>query len=307
MIFQWENEQTQAVMLRTFLKEQGVSKKLLAKVKFQGGKILVGGREVTVRYLLAPGETVEVQMPAEPPHAYLPPDDTPLAILYEDEHFLAVNKPPLVPSIPSQYHLTRTMANRVRFHLEQIQAKDLVVHVVMRLDRDTSGVILFAKHRFAHALLDTQLRAHQIYKEYRAFAGGNVARLAAHEVIDRPIARKKDSIMARCVDPAGKRAVTEYWLLARNETFAEMRVVLHTGRTHQIRVHFADLMCPLVGDDLYGGDHEFLERQALHCAKLKFYHPFLHKEICIEAPLPEELARFKANQMKSGEKIDGRS
>ncbi|MEQ7215183.1 RluA family pseudouridine synthase [Enterococcus asini] len=276
MRFEYHYQGLEPKLLRSFLKEQGISKGLLAKVKFQGGQILVNEEERTVRFSLNPGDRVSFVIPDEKEHETMLATPGPVDIVYEDEHVLVVNKPAGIASIPAQYHPQGTLANRVKAYYQDQGYVDQVIHIVTRLDRDTSGLMVFAKHGFAHAKLDKQLRAHKFLKKYQALVGGNVGRLKEHELIDRPISRERNSLMRRQVDPAGQVAQTEYWLDYRSvpEALALVDIRLHTGRTHQIRVHFADLGCPLLGDDMYGGDTTRIQRQALHCYELAFVHPF---------------------------------
>lgn len=299
MEFTWNYEQPEEKIVRRFLKEQGISKSLLAKIKFQGGQILVNGREENVLFSLKVHDKVTVVVPDEGEHETLLLDPTPIDIVYEDEHLLVVNKPSGVASIPAQYHPNGTMANRVKAYYKQQGYKNQVVHIVTRLDRDTTGLMLFAKHGFAHSKLDVQLRQKRLIKRYQALVSGDVIELEEHGNIDLPIARDLTSLMKRKVDSEGRQALTEYWVKQRNAEQALLDIQLHTGRTHQIRVHFAALGCPLLGDDLYGGQMDAgVERQALHCYALRFVHPFTNQPLNFEIPLAEDmtkiLARMKA-------------
>ena len=152
--------------------------------------------------------------------------------------------------------------------------------------------MMFAKHRVVHAWMDQALREKTIQKKYLALVHDN-STLEAHGFIDAPIGRHEGSIINRCVSEDGKPSLTEYW---KKETLvgAELvEILLHTGRTHQIRVHFSWIGAPLVGDDLYGGvKDELLDRQALHCHSLTFIHPMTKKELIIEAPLPKDMRQW---------------
>lgn len=290
MKFTWTYEKDHPQQVKYFLKEQGVSKGLLAKIKFQGGLIQVNDHEQNVLYQLKARDIVQITIPDEGEHITLLTDEQPIVIIYEDDHFLVVNKPAGIPSIPAQYHPNGTMANRVKAYYKEQDYVNQVIHVVTRLDRDTSGVMLFAKHGFAHALLDQQLRAKQVEKRYQALVGGAVADLKVHGLIDLPIARDLSSLLKRKILSEGRHAETEYWLQERTEQTAFVDIQLHTGRTHQIRVHFEAIGCPLLGDELYGGDmDQGMERQALHCRYLSFQHPFTQEALVFEAPLPEDM------------------
>lgn len=290
MKFYWTYTQENPMQIKSFLAKQGISKKMLAKIKFQGGKITVNLQEKNVRYELQLGDQLEISLPKEEPHELLQVDNYPLSIVFEDEHLLIVNKPAGVPSIPAQYHPNGTMANRVKHYLQSQNYENQVVHTVTRLDKDTSGLMLFAKHGFAHAKLDQQLQKKQLIKKYTALVSGKHHELPLHGVISQPIARQEGSIMKRTINPEGKYAKTEFWVKRQLTEASLVDIQLHTGRTHQIRVHFESLGCPLLGDDLYGGDSSHLiDRQALHCQELIFMHPFTGKELHFTAPLPKDM------------------
>ena len=291
MQFQYIYEKTAGQQLKYFLKEQGISKGLLAKIKFQGGQIAVNGQIENVLYQLKAQDVVQITIPDEGEHETVLLDETPIDIVYEDAHLLVINKPANVASIPAQYHPNGTMANRVKAYYKRQNYANQVIHVVTRLDRDTSGLMVFAKHGFAHAKLDVQLRNKQFVKRYQALVTGNIAQLQNHALIDLPIARDYDSLLKRKIDDSGKQAKTEYWLEKRNQELALVDIQLHTGRTHQIRVHFAAIGCPLRGDELYGGlVDETMNRQALHCYELQFTHPFTQEALHFTQALPQDMA-----------------
>ena len=291
MQFQYIYEKSAGQQLKYFLKEQGISKGLLAKIKFQGGEIAVNGQIENVLYQLKAQDVVQITIPDEGEHETVLLDETPIDIVYEDAHILVVNKPANVASIPAQYHPNGTMANRVKAYYKRQNYANQVIHVVTRLDRDTSGLMVFAKHGFAHAKLDVQLRNKQFVKRYQALVTGEIAQLQNHALIDLPIARDYDSLLKRKIDDSGKQAKTEYWLEKQNQELALVDIQLHTGRTHQIRVHFAAIGCPLRGDELYGGlVDETMNRQALHCYELQFTHPFTQEALHFTQALPKDMA-----------------
>ncbi|NQG97534.1 RluA family pseudouridine synthase [Streptococcus suis] len=278
----------QHVKIKVFLKKHGVSKSLLAKIKYTGGLILVNGREEKATYLLDIGDKVTIDIPAEEDvTGQLEPIDFPLDILYEDENFLAINKPVGYASIPSSIH-SSTIANFVKGYLVKQNYENKQVHIVTRLDRDTSGIMLFAKHGYAHARLDKQLQAKTILKRYFALVQGSGQLDAVGEII-APIGRPTDSIITRCVTKDGKYAHTSYRVVQSWGDVHLVDIQLHTGRTHQIRVHFSHIGFPLLGDDLYGGSLELgIERQALHCHNLAFDNPFTAERIDLESILPDD-------------------
>ena len=275
------------VKVKTFLKKHQISKGLLAKIKFCGGQILVNGVEQNAIYLLDIGDKVSIDIPSEIGYEGLEAIDRDLDILYEDDHFLVINKPHGVASIPSVLH-SNTIANFVKGYYVRQNYENQLVHIVTRLDKDTSGIMLFAKHGYAHARLDKQLQAKTIQKRYYALVKGE-GRLEDEGDIIAPIARDEDWIITRRVAKGGKYAHTSYRVVQQFGDTYLVDIQLHTGRTHQIRVHFSHIGFPLLGDDLYGGAmEEGIDRQALHCHSLVFYHPFLEKELRIECSLPDD-------------------
>lgn len=298
MIFNWQYKETESIQVKTFLKQQGVSKGLLAQVKFHGGKIEVNKIEEKAIYYLSFNDEVQITVPDDEGTPRIEASDLPIDIVFEDEHFLIVHKPAGVASIPSNVHLKDTMANRVKGYFKRKEYPNKVIHIVTRLDRDTSGLMFFAKHRYAHALIDEELRNKQVIKKYTAIIPGHLEK--QHGCIDAPIARTSDSIITRRVHESGKSALTEYWV---KEEFAENSIVdiqLHTGRTHQIRVHFSSIGFPLMGDSLYGGKEDAcVQRQALHCRELTFYHPFLKEKIVLTADYPKDFQIWKSQQVQS--------
>ncbi|MGX6978091.1 RluA family pseudouridine synthase [Vagococcus elongatus] len=293
MEFTWKYSAGEPTLLRTFLRDKGISRGLLAKIKFQGGLLRVNGKVENVLYTLTADDIVSVMIPDEVGHDSLVGEAVPLSIVFEDEHLLVVNKPSGVPSIPAQYHPRGTMANRVKGYYQGKNYADQVVHIVTRLDKDTTGLMLFAKHGYAHALMDKQLRKRTLIKKYQALVSGRQEALQKHGVIECPILRDETSLIKRKTGAEGVEAMTEYWLSEEFKEYALVTIQLHTGRTHQIRVHFAALGCPLVGDDLYGGNMALgLSRQALHCSELKFTHPFTGESLHLKQELPPDLNQF---------------
>ncbi|MBR5227706.1 MAG: RluA family pseudouridine synthase [Clostridia bacterium] len=216
-----------------------------------------------------------------------------LDILYEDEYLLAVNKPSNMPVHPSCNNYDNTLSNIVAPYL----AKQNVfgIHIVTRLDKDTSGVCIFAKHPYIQELFNLKKKDLNIKKEYLCVVKGIIKN--QHEIIEQPIKRKENSIILREVNNEGQYAKTEYFVekLNKKDNFSILKVLLHTGRTHQIRVHMSYIGHPLLGDDLYEKETEkenilkLIQRQALHCNKIKFTHPITGNKICIISNLPQDI------------------
>lgn len=278
----------QAVKVKTFLKQQEISKSLLAKIKFKGGNIFVNGTPQNAIYQLSVGDTVTIDIPSEADETgSLLPVEHELEIVYEDDHFLVINKPFGYASIPSVLH-SSTMANFVKGYYLRKEYENRQVHIVTRLDKDTSGLMLFAKHGYAHARLDRQLQTKMVQKRYFALVHGSGILEPTGDII-APIGRPQDSIITRCVTKDGKYAHTSYEVIASFNDVHLVDIRLHTGRTHQIRVHFAYIGFPLLGDDLYGGNMDFgITRQALHCHHLSFVNPFIEERLILQSSLPAD-------------------
>ncbi|WP_270654072.1 RluA family pseudouridine synthase [Streptococcus gordonii] len=275
------------VKVKTFLKKHDVSKGLLAKIKYRGGGILVNDEPQNAIYLLDIGDKVTIDIPKEEGFESLDAISRKLEVVFEDDHFLILDKPAGVASIPSVNH-SNTMANYVKAYFIDSGYENHQVHIVTRLDKDTSGLMLFAKHGYAHARLDKQLQKRAIEKRYLALVKGDGLLEKEGEII-APIARDEDSIITRRVAKGGKYAHTSYKVIEQFGNIYLVDIHLHTGRTHQIRVHFSHIGFPLLGDDLYGGSlSEGISRQALHCHTLKFYNPFSGEEIGRASPLPTD-------------------
>ncbi|MGM7636171.1 RluA family pseudouridine synthase [Bacillus sp. Hm123] len=276
-------------LLRDFLASKKISKRALTDIKYNGGQILVNDQEENVRYRIEVGDRIELIFPRETPSDGIKGESIPLSIVFEDEYVLVVAKPAGMNTIPSREHLTGSLANALIGYYEQRRI-EATVHIVTRLDRDTSGLVLVAKHRHIHHLLSDMQKKRLISRSYTALASGLFADTVG--VIEQPIGRKETSIIEREVRADGQYAYTRYEVLTQYETFAQVRLKLETGRTHQIRVHLSYIGHPLLGDDLYGGSIEEIDRQALHCSDLAFRHPVTEEELKFYLPLAADLQRL---------------
>lgn len=286
------NATQDGILLKTLLKQHGISKNLLAKIKFDGGDLGVNGVKQNAIYSVSEGEVISIHVPAETATVTLKQQEMPLTIVYEDDHFLVLDKPAGVASVTGVNYPDSTMSNYVAGYLKAQDYENQKVHVVTRLDKDTSGLMLFAKHGYAHSLLDKMLQKKSVTKRYFALVHTS-EKLEQSAEIQLPIGRKEGSIIERAVvdveHPTAKFAHTSYEIVRSQPHFTLVDIQLHTGRTHQIRVHFAHLGAPLLGDDLYGGKRDKMSRQALHCHFLSFKHPFTDEMIVLESSLPRDM------------------
>ncbi|UNL85675.1 RluA family pseudouridine synthase [Priestia koreensis] len=279
-------KEAEGQLLREFLKEHNISKTALTDIKFNGGSIKVNNQEMNVRYRLNEQDLLQVSFPPEVASDNVKPEAIPLHIVYEDGYLLVINKQAGMASIPSRQHLSGTLSNALLYYYQETGISS-TIHLVNRLDRDTSGLLIVAKHRYVHYLFSKAHETKMIRRTYRAIVHGCIQ--SVEGTIDAPIARSEDSIITRTVADHGQRSITHYSVVEQCSDYSYISIQLETGRTHQIRVHFSHLNHPLLGDDLYGGNREWIARQALHSYEVTFYHPIFHKELCFTAPLPHDM------------------
>lgn len=259
--------------IRDYLKRRlGLSTALIAQVKYDN--VVLNGEVVYMRATVKNGDIIEITLPSEDSEN-IEPMDIPLDIVYEDEHVIAVNKPRNMPVHPSRGNHLPTVANAVRAYV----GHPFVFRAINRLDRDTSGIVLIAKDRLSGAKLYQAMKDRKFGKTYLALVDGTPKE--SHGVINAPIAREVEGGMKRVVRDDGKEAITEYEVIESEGNTSKIKVTLHTGRTHQIRVHMAHIGHPLVNDFLYGTRGE--DTYYLHCNSLSFPHPFKDEVITVVA------------------------
>ncbi|MBP3494416.1 MAG: RluA family pseudouridine synthase [Oscillospiraceae bacterium] len=262
-----------------------ISTTLRKQLRRREGAILLNDAPVTVAQRVRCGDLLRVDVSDEAGSAdAILPVDAPLSVLWEDEHLLAIDKSAGIAVHPAA--LTEesvTVAGAVAHYLGSS-----AFHAVNRLDRGTTGVMLIAKNGYMHARCMDLLHTAALQREYRAVCDGIPSPAAGS--ITLPIGRDTDSLLRRCIDPSGQPAQTEYEVLQLCGERALLRLLPHTGRTHQLRVHMAAIGCPLTGDWLYGTeDRELIARPALHSHILRFTHPLTGEAVTVTAPLPQDM------------------
>lgn len=282
----WQKEDTSQQTLKSFLRKQGVSQRLYGKLKKGYGQVLVDGQKTKLAFLLDRPVAVTLELPADAAEENVAISHAPIEVIYEDEFWLVVNKPAGLTSVPGPSNSTDTLVNRVKGYLIEQNSAVKAPRIIMRLDRYTSGLVLFAKHSFAQAQIADQVESHRMDKRYFALVQGQIAR--EHGFIEGPIARVADDVKYQ-IAPDGRFAKSEYWLEKSDAELSLVQVKLHTGRTHQIRVHFSENGHPLLGDKLYGGERTLIARQALHAGKLGFADPFTKKYLEFSCPIPPDM------------------
>ncbi|MCI8652886.1 MAG: RluA family pseudouridine synthase [Angelakisella sp.] len=259
------------------LRREGFSSRMLTALRKLPRGLLLEGEHIRTVDPLSPGQVLEVNLPEE--EKRIPPCEIPVPILYEDEDVILYNKPAGMPCHQSGGHIYGTLSSVYAAHC----AKTGTVtpfRAINRLDKDTTGAVVAAKNQFAAGKLWKAVR-----KRYFALVEGALPFPAG--LIDLPILRERPLEMRRVVDPEGQEAKTEFHLLAQGDGVSLVGLVLHTGRTHQIRVHFSHLGLPLAGDLFYGGQEEpGLSHQALHCGQVTFPHVITGEQVTVAAPFP---------------------
>lgn len=267
---------------------QGISRKVVIALKNIPEGILKNGCHARTIDLLAVGDTLEINLPEETRR--LPPCEIEVPLLYWDRDVAVFNKPVGMPVHQSGGHIYNTLAS-VYATLCQKEGAPGTFRAVNRIDKDTTGAVVVARHQIAAGKLWKA-----VSKRYVAVVKGVPS--PAFGTIRLPLEREVPLELKRIVSPDGEDAITEYRVLAAAEdkSCALVGFVLHTGRTHQIRVHMSTMGWPLLGDELYGGPMDELSRQALHCAGVAFTHPVRGEQLCLTAPLPEDIAGLLAKK-----------
>ena len=258
-------------------KEMQFSRSLIAKLKRADDAVTLNDQSEKLITRVKEGDVLTVNIPER--GTDVESAEIPLEIIFEDEDILAVNKPCGMSVHPSKNHITDTLANGLKNYF----GGDSGIHIITRLDRETSGVVLIAKNTHSAKILTEEMKNGNIQKEYVAIANGIIE--PEKGTIDAPIDR--DTGIKRKVSESGKSAVTEYEVI-QNGVLSAVRLFPKTGRTHQIRVHLSHIGCPIYGDSMYGAP-QVGERTRLHCRRLVFQHPATTEKIEIIAPIPEDM------------------
>ncbi len=267
--------QRDGITIENVLRENGVSRRLITKLKRAENGITLNGSHTRTIDLANMGDKVTISLPDEKVLEAVETLSVP--IIYEDENFIIFDKPAFMPVHPSIKHQGDTLGNFFSHH-----CRGLTFRPVNRLDRDTSGLCCVAKDAYSAKNLQ-----HTIGKVYCAIVSGEIKESGT---INLPIAREKESIIKRCVRSDGQEAVTHYSPVLFKNGLTLLDIRLETGRTHQIRVHFSAVGFPLAGDEMYGGDRSLISRQALHCRKLMLTHPVTGEKMEFEADIPSDMA-----------------
>lgn len=290
------SESEQNLTVKQYLKAKGYSSQSIIQLKKNPACILVNGRPAYMTRRLNAGERLTVTVIEEASSEKILPVQLPLEIVYEDEDLLIINKPAGMPIHPSMNNYDNSVANALAWYYRQ-QNVPFVFRCITRLDRDTSGLALIAKHCVSAGMLSGMLTPRGpsgekgIRRRYLAIVRGSVTPPSG--IINAPLARKPGSVIERTVDfEHGEHALTRYRVIEEKNGHSLVSLELETGRTHQIRIHMKYLGFPLIGDYLYNPDMEHIHRQALHAYRLTFTHPVTGKSMEFTAPLPEDMKKI---------------
>lgn len=262
-----------------------LSNRLFTKL-IKDKRIYVNGVNIDTRLRVNENDKITIDLNYDEDNSNIVSKKMSLDIIYEDEAMLIINKPSGIATHPSISHYEDSIASGVKYYFETIGIHKKI-RPVNRLDLNTSGLVIFAKNEFIQENLIRQMKTNTFQKEYLAIVEGILNNKKG--VIDVPIARKNESIIERCVSENGQKAITEYEVIGQNGKYSLVKCKLLTGRTHQIRVHFAHIGYPLLGDTLYGEKSDLIEGQALQCYKLEFLHPITRKKMIFTSVMSDEL------------------
>lgn len=267
-----------------FLKSQGFTHNVMVQLKKTENGITKNGVWAYTNERLKAGDIVQVKLVETKASSDIEPVKLDFNIVYEDEDIIVVDKPANMPVHPSINNHNNTLANALLYYFNT-QEQNFIFRCINRLDRDTTGLTIIAKHSLSAGILSQMVSSREIRRTYLAIVEGKTESFGT---IDAPIARKDDSIIERCVNfEKGEAAITHYKKLSYNKEKNLSLIELHleTGRTHQIRVHMKYIGHPLIGDFLYNPNYKYISRQALHSSELTFVHPITKKEMHFQAPL----------------------
>ena len=266
--------------------EFNLSTRLTSKL-IKSHSIYKNDLSIDTRSSVSTGDIIIVDLSSIEDNSNIVPTKMDLNIIYEDDWFLVVNKPAGIAIHPSRLHYDNSLSNGIKFYFNSIGLKKKI-RPVNRLDLNTSGLVIFAKCEYIQECFSKQMLNSDFKKEYLCIVNGILNK--KNDTIDLPIARKSGSIIERCIDKSGQRAITHYQVIKEFKNYSLVKCTLQTGRTHQIRVHMEAIGHPIVGDTLYGCASNLISRQALHSYRIECSHPVSKDKLTFLANIPEDFS-----------------
>lgn len=287
-----------------------ISDRLLTKLK-KSNQIYLNNTSTYINNPISIGDFITVNLDFNEESENIVSTKMNIDIIFEDEALLIINKPAGIPVHPSILHYENSISNGIKFYYNSINLKRKI-RPVNRLDKDTSGIVIFAKNEYVQEALIRQMKNKIFEKEYYAILEGYLDKLSG--TLNAPISRKEGSIIEREINENGELAITHFQLIKNFEVDTNLEIEkqtyssekkekskkelslvkfkLETGRTHQIRVHSKYINHPILGDSLYGSSSSIISRQALHSYKVTFIHPISKEKITLEIELPEDMKKI---------------
>ena len=271
--------------IKTYLKdEMDLSTRFIRSAAMEK-RIRINQKAVKLDYILREGDHLSISLISKETQN-IEAEDIPLSVIHEDDAVLIVNKSPYMVVHPTRRHQSGTLANAVVHHY-RAKGEDTIIRLISRLDMNTSGLTILAKNQFVHSRISQDMQDEQYDKYYTAIVKGEFPEDI--RLIDLPIYRDGEGAYQRIVDDRGQESRTEVQVIDRKNGYSLLLLKLLTGRTHQIRVHLSHVGYPIIGDELYGGEMKYMERQALHATYISFTHPVTGKRMDLFADLLDDM------------------
>ncbi len=277
------------INLKEILKlEFGMSERLILKLK-TNKRVYINNDISNINTKINLNDKIRIDFDFNEDNSNIIPKKMDLDIIYEDDYYIVLNKPAGIPVHPSKLYYDNSLSNGLKHYYDNIGLKKKI-RPVNRLDKDTSGIVIFAKNAYIQECLIKQMKCKKFIKKYIAICEGRFKN--KNGTINLPIARKDNSIIERCINQSGDTAITHYNVLKTTNDLSLLECILETGRTHQIRVHLSSIGHPIISDTLYGNKSTLIGRQALHAYKVNFIHPIFKRDVIYSLSLPDDFKKI---------------
>ena len=277
------------INLKEILKlEFGMSERLILKLK-TNKRVYINNDISNINTKINLNDKIRIDFDFNEDNSNIIPKKMDLDIIYEDDYYIVLNKPAGIPVHASKLYYDNSLSNGLKHYYDNIGLKKKI-RPVNRLDKDTSGIVIFAKNAYIQECLIKQMKCKKFIKKYIAICEGRFKN--KNGTINLPIARKDNSIIERCINQSGDTAITHYNVLKTTNDLSLLECILETGRTHQIRVHLSSIGHPIISDTLYGNKSTLIGRQALHAYKVNFIHPIFKRDVIYSLSLPDDFKKI---------------